>query len=46
MRRSTVMLTAAVGMVMGAALALGMARPTTAQTAERFTLFEMFGRVT
>lgn len=46
MRRSTVMLTAAVGLVLGATVALGSARPTTAQTAERFTLFEMFGRVT
>ena len=46
MRRSTVMLAAAVGLAMGAAVAFGVARPTTAQTAERFTLFEMFGRVT
>ncbi|MEO8084923.1 MAG: hypothetical protein ABI780_13955 [Ardenticatenales bacterium] len=46
MRRSSVMLTAAVGLALGAAGALGLARPTAAQNTERFTLFEMFGRDT
>mgnify|MGYP001219763274 CR=1 FL=1 len=36
---------AAFGMLLAGALSLGSGPPATAQSAERFTLFEMFGRV-
>lgn len=45
MHRWTVGGAAAFGMLLAGALSLGNGRPATAQSAERFTLFEMFGRV-
>lgn len=45
MRRSTVMAMAAMGLLVGGVGTMARVRSATAQPMERFTLFEMFGRV-
>lgn len=45
MHRSSVAIATALGLFVGGVAALAVAQPAAAQPAERFTLFEMFGRV-
>lgn len=45
MHRITMGRAAAIGLALAGAIALGGGRPTAAQGTDRFTLFEMFGRV-
>ncbi|MCC7019980.1 MAG: hypothetical protein IT332_09505 [Ardenticatenales bacterium] len=45
MRRSTAVILAALGLLVGGVGAMARVRSAAAQPMERFTLFEMFGRV-